>query len=328
MQPSHDQLLGALVGLAVGDAARASTGSVLTSARPTLTTPDGPEFTVPSPPRGASPFELRPGVWTASTSMALCLGTSLLETGRFDPEDQMRRYLRWWREGYLSATGRCLGIGVTTRQALQRFEANGDPLAGNTDPRTAGNGSLLRLAPVVIWAHRQPDQALALARESSLPTHAADDCLDACEYLASLLILAWSDADLGQPMQSPNPRWSPTVRAVAMADYRNAATPSWPPSNYVVDTLTAARRVMSRSQSYRDAIRLSMEIGGSSPLVAVVAGQLAGARWGLSGIPEKWVARLVMSREILALAERLVAEGPRWRQAEDAEEWSAATPMC
>lgn len=328
MQPSHDQLLGALVGLAVGDAARASTNPVLAADRPTPMPPGAPEIPVPHPPLGLSAFDVRPGVWTASTSMALCLGTSLVETGRFDPGDQMRRYLRWWREGYMSATGRCLGIGITTRQALRRFEETGDPLAGNTDPRTAGNGSLLRLAPVVIWAHRVPNQALALARESSLPTHAADDCLDACEYLAGLLILAWSGADLSEPMHSANPRWSPTVRAVATADYRNAAVPSWPPSNYVVDTLTCARRVMSRSHSFREAIRLAIELGGSSPLVAVVAGQLAGARWGLSGIPEKWVARLVMGAEIVALGKRLAAEGPGWREPEAEEEWSEATPVC
>ena len=56
---------------------------------------------------GGGPFRLQPGQWTDDTSMALCLATSLLECGGFDAADQMQRYVRWWREGYLSSTGSC-----------------------------------------------------------------------------------------------------------------------------------------------------------------------------------------------------------------------------
>lgn len=63
---------------------------------------------------GGGPFGLKPGQWTDDTSMALCLATSLLECGGFDPTHQMQRYVRWWREGYLSSTGECFDIGITT----------------------------------------------------------------------------------------------------------------------------------------------------------------------------------------------------------------------
>jgi ADP-ribosylglycohydrolase len=59
---------------------------------------------------GGGPFGLRAGEWTDDTSMALCLAESLIETGRFDPADQLKRYLRWWREGHLSSTGECFDI--------------------------------------------------------------------------------------------------------------------------------------------------------------------------------------------------------------------------
>ena len=67
---------------------------------------------------GGGPFGLKPGQWTDDTSMALCLAASLAETGRFDPADQMRRYLRWYRQGYMSATGTCFGSSRTPSGGL------------------------------------------------------------------------------------------------------------------------------------------------------------------------------------------------------------------
>src|SRR6266542_1099797 len=99
---------------------------------------------------GGGPFRLPPGAWTDDTSMALCLAESLIDCGGFDAADQMRRYVRWYREGHMSSTDRCFDIGNTTRAALQRFENTGDPWCGSKNPSTAGNGSIMRLAPVVL----------------------------------------------------------------------------------------------------------------------------------------------------------------------------------
>jgi ADP-ribosyl-[dinitrogen reductase] hydrolase len=306
-----DRLLGAIIGLAVGDAARASTVLLPDTASNLGDAAFGNRYPMGGPVRGLSLFDRRPGVWADGTSMALCLATSLVETGRFDPRDQMERYLRWWRQGYLTATGRCLSIGATTQRALERFEATGNPMAGVADPRSAGNGSLLRLAPVVAWAHREPDQALALARESSLTTHASPDCLDACECLAGLLILAWSGADLTKPLRTPNPRWTPAVQSVAAMDLSEGPEPGRPSSNYVVDTLARARWVLARAANFQEALRMATRLGDGTHAVAVVVGQLAGARWGMRSIPRKWVARLVMCDEIQEIARRIAADGPR-----------------
>ena len=96
---------------------------------------------------GGGPFGLAPGQWTDDTSMALCLAESLLKSDGFDAADQMRRYLRWYRGGYLSSTGTCFDIGDTCRAALEQFEETDEPFAGSTDPQSAGNGSIMRLAP-------------------------------------------------------------------------------------------------------------------------------------------------------------------------------------
>jgi ADP-ribosyl-[dinitrogen reductase] hydrolase len=100
---------------------------------------------------GAGPFGLTAGQWADDTSMALCLAASLVECGGFDAADQMDRYVRWWKQGYMSSNGRCFDIGNTVRSALRRFAETRDPWAGSTNPRTAGNGSIMRLAPVAMF---------------------------------------------------------------------------------------------------------------------------------------------------------------------------------
>ena len=71
---------------------------------------------------GSGPFNLEPGCWTDDSSMAMCLAGSLIEQQGFDPVDQLKRYVRWYHDGYLSSTGHCFDIGNTVRAALHRFE--------------------------------------------------------------------------------------------------------------------------------------------------------------------------------------------------------------
>ncbi|NQT51397.1 ADP-ribosylglycohydrolase family protein, partial [bacterium] len=147
-----DRTRGALLGLAAGDAL----GTTLEFEHPGTFEPIDDMI-------GGGPFHLKPGEWTDDTSMALCLAASLVEKQGFDPLDQMHRYCRWWREGYLSSTGRCFDIGNTVSSALATFERTGDPWAGPTHPRSAGNGSLMRLAPVPLAFATNPAQAIQMA---------------------------------------------------------------------------------------------------------------------------------------------------------------------
>ena len=129
---------GALLGLAVGDAI----GTTVEFK------PRG-SFTPLTEMVGGGPFKLLPGQWTDDTSMALCLAASLVQNG-FDTHDQMQRYVFWHDEGYMSSNGCCFDIGMATSSALERFRRTGNPLAGSTNPNSAGNGSIMRLAPVPI----------------------------------------------------------------------------------------------------------------------------------------------------------------------------------
>jgi ADP-ribosylglycohydrolase len=167
---------GSLVGLAVGDALGT-----------TLEFTALGQFDPITDMVGGGPFLLSAGQWTDDTSMALCLAESLVEQRGFDPIDQLRRYVDWWRNGHLSSTGRCFDIGGQTRDALAVFERSGasQPLA--SDPRRAGNGSIMRLAPVAIAYANNLEAAVEHSARSSVTTHPAPQAVDACKYLGALL---------------------------------------------------------------------------------------------------------------------------------------------
>ena len=208
-----DRYRGALLGLATGDAL----GTTLEFSRPGTFEPiDDME--------GGGPFKLQPGDWTDDTSMALCLAESLIECGDFDPVDQLTRYVRWMREGYLSSNGVCFDIGGTVHAALDRFERSGEPWCGSTDERSAGNGSIMRLAPVPLFFAHAPETAIARSADSSRTTHGAKEAVDACRYMAGLIIGALqgkSKEELLAPLFTPVPGlWgreplAPKVHAVA-----------------------------------------------------------------------------------------------------------------
>jgi ADP-ribosyl-[dinitrogen reductase] hydrolase len=190
---THDRALGALVGLAVGDAIGTTLEFTARDAKPLLTDMVG-----------GGPFRLKAGEWTDDTAMALALADSLHEHPELDAADLMDRFVSWHDHGTYSCTGRCFDIGVTTRQALGRYQHSGDPYAGSTDPMSAGNGSLMRLAPVAIRWFGDLAMLARVAAAQSRTTHAAPQAIAACVGYSKLL----ADAIAGKPHSAVmQPRW-------------------------------------------------------------------------------------------------------------------------
>ncbi len=295
MLDEGDRFEGCLLGLAIGDAV----GTTLE-----FTPRDSVE-----PIRdlvGGGPFGLKAGEWTDDTSMALCLATSLIERRGFDPRDQMNRFCNWADFGYLSSNGRSFDIGNTVAAALATYRATAEPFAGSTDPNTAGNGSLMRLAPVVLFFYPDRSRAIEFAAESSRTTHGAAECLCACKIFAELLIRALS-GDSRSSVLSPVSceACSPALESVARLDFIGKTRSQIRGSGYVVHCLEAALWCFSETRSFRDAVLLAANLGEDADTTAAVCGQLAGAYYGASGIPGAWLERLVMREEMTTLAARL-----------------------
>ncbi len=287
---------GCLLGLAAGDAV-----GTTVEFQPRGTFPPVTDLV------GGGPFRLRAGEWTDDTSMALCLAESLAHTGDFDARDQMDRYCRWWREGYLSSNGRCFDIGNTVRQALQRYEETGDPWSGSTDPRSAGNGSIMRLAPIVIFYSSAAEAVAHWAGESSRTTHGARECVDGCRFFGLLLHRALNVATKEEILAGCDPSLvtSKRIQAIANGNYREKTEDQIRATGYVVHSLEAALWCFWKTDSFAEAILKAANLGDDADTTAAVCGQVAGAYYGESGIPRRWLRRLVEAEEIGELAEGL-----------------------
>ncbi len=298
----RERFRGSLLGLAVGDAM----GAALEFAAPGT-------FKPVTDMVGGGPFNLKPGEWTDDTAMALCLAASLTECG-FDPLDQMNRYLKWYREGYMSCRGRCIGIGRTVSSALLRFEVTHEPFSGLAEDSAAGNGSIMRLAPVALFYAMRPDLAVTKAALSSLTTHGARAALDACRYLAGLLVGALQGVDkdeLLSPRYSPVPGCfeeeplAPEIDEVALGSFKTKNPPEIRGTGYVVRSLEAALWAFYHSSDFRDGCLLAVNLGDDADTTGAVYGQLAGAYYGEDGIPVKWREMLAWRELIETLAEKL-----------------------
>jgi len=258
---------------------------------------------------GGGPFDLEPGQWTDDTAMALALGDSLIRCSGFDPYDLATRFVRWWQQGAYSCTGTCFDIGIATSAALARFVRSGDAYAGSTNPSTAGNGSLMRLGPVALFALHDAALADQLARDQSRVTHAAPQAVEACAYFVQLL----RDAILGQPDVLRPRSWSgaPAIAAIAAGSWRQKSRDQIRSSGYVIDTLEAALWAVSTTASFEDALILAVNLGEDADTVGAVTGQLAGAFYGASAIPDRWLHPLAWRSEISEVADQLLINPQR-----------------
>ncbi len=293
-----DNGLGALLGLAVGDAL----GTTLEfSARDS-----GPPLTDMV---GGGPFALEPGQWTDDTAMALALAETLAGNNVFHPQACMNRFVNWYRRGAHSCTGTCFDIGITTRTALTVAEETGEPFSGPTNSRSAGNGSLMRLSPVALWGWDRDAALVAqVARDQSRLTHGADECLAACEGFAALLVRAIRGepkAQLLAPHRVDAPR---AVAEIFGGAWQGKARSQISSSGYVVHSLEAALWCVGNSDGFDEAVLLAANLGDDADTVAAITGQLAGAIYGAGAIPAPWRARLAWRDEISAVGLRLLTE--------------------
>jgi ADP-ribosylglycohydrolase len=289
-EPPHpsikDRYLGCLAGLAVGDAV----GTTLEFKRQGSFSPI--EDMV-----GGGPFGLKPGQWTDDTSMALCLADSLIRCSSFNAKDQMERYCQWRDHGYLSSNGTCFDIGGTVSDALTRFQKTKEPFSGSTHPHSAGNGSLMRLAPVPLFYARNQETAIHMSAESSKTTHGAITCIDACRYFCALIIGALngqSKETILSPEYTPvgnlwkNSPLCPEIAEIAQGSFKEKNPPEIKGTGYVVKSLEAALWAFYRTTSFKQGCLLAVNLGDDADTTGAIYGQLAGAYYGAGNIPEQW----------------------------------------
>lgn len=251
------------------------------------------------------------GEWTDDTSMAFCLAESLIRHGGWNPGDAADRFRQWYRAGYWSCREDCFDIGNTTACAILKFEKSGDPFAGSDDPNFAGNGSIMRLAPIALFFHRSA-HLLEVAEESSRLTHGAETCLHACRLLAHLIagaLVGYDKVELLSPSYmtkaAPEGGFCDEIAAIAQGAFHDASVEEIESTGYVVHTLEAALWCWARTDTFSDATLLAVNLGDDTDTTAAVVGQLVGAYVGLGGIPDPWHEALVYRKRLIRTTEQL-----------------------
>jgi len=269
---TEDQALGAIVGLAIGDAL----GTTLEFGR----NPSPDRSTWLTDIAGGGPFEMPVGGWTDDTSMALALMESYLDAGKFDPELAGEYFVQWWRDGAFSHSGICFDIGMTTKEALGRFEnkrKGASPYVGGIHDWESGNGGIMRLSPAVVANHTNLKAAVRDAKLQSAITHQSRECLLYADLLAR--VLWYGDPfidDVEGYVLSDNTDWSDLLSG-----------------GYVKETWQCAMWCTRNTSSFEEAVIHAVNKKYDSDTVGAVTGQIAGAMYGLSGIPERWLDTLV-----------------------------------
>jgi len=288
----QEKYIGCLLGLACGDAVGT-----------TLEFLDRGTFKPIDDMVGGGPFKLEAGQWTDDTSMALCLGYSLLTKKTFDPIDQMNRYCNWHYYGYMSSTGECFDIGATVAAALNRYILTKDPYAGSVNPRSAGNGAIMRLAPIPMFYALDHEYTVKFSGESSRTTHAAEEAIECARLFGALIrlaLLGFSKQDI--LIKNNYTAYAAKVIPLANGSYINKSENEIRGSGYVVESLEAALWCFANTDNFKDAVLKAANLGDDADTTAAIVGQLAGAYYGVSSIPPEWLDKLFMKQEIEELA--------------------------
>lgn len=288
MDQLHNRKMGAFIGLFVGDALGA------TNEFKERGTFDPIDDMV-----GGGPFNLKAGQWTDDGSMALCLAQTLLDEREFSPALMMRHFLAWASGDpfYTSDESRgCFDIGTQVSYQLQHF-LNDGTITGPTNPDASGNGGIMRLAPIALrYNDREDVKKYAVAQ--SIPTHSSDDCIDCAENLGKLLHCF---------VQGTNE----FTQQGAIDQYLNVDYDKVGSRGYCIESLDFALYCFANTRSFRDCVLMAANGGGDADTNAAIAGQIAGAYYGLSNIPVEWVNKLAKIELLMNIGEELIAASER-----------------
>ena len=298
-----DRIHSSLLGLAIGDAL----GAPLEFSKPGSFKPIN-DF------HGGGMFKLNAGEFTDDTSMALCLAESLNRCNGFDAKDQMETYWKWLAEGHLSVRDKAIGVGKTTMRAIFQYKKSGDPYSSVTNSMSAGNGCIMRLAPVPLFYADDPLKAIEMSGESSRTTHGLQVTIDACKYFGGLIWGALNEVskeELLSDNYSPiNGYWDEhelesDLSLVSLGSFKKKNPPEIIGSGYVVESLEAALWAFYNSENFEDGVLKAVNLGNDADTTGAIYGQLAGVYYGLEAIPDRFKNNIAMKNLILSYAEGL-----------------------
>lgn len=264
---------------------------------------------------GGGPYKLMPGQWTDDTSMALCSAESLIANQGFNPKSHMALFKQWRDTGKNSSKEHCFDIGYTVNAAISNYVKYGTALAGPIDPKSAGNGSLMRIAPDILFHFFSAYEIDDIVAVSSRITHGAIEAVDACRYFGALLhgvMAGRSKQELLAGIYYPEANfWEDrplceSINNIANGSFKFKDRSEIKSSGYVVDTLEAALWAFYATETFKEGALLAVNLAGDADTIGAVYGQIAGAYYMEPQIPISWLNKLYQVERFFDLADELL----------------------
>lgn len=226
------------------------------------------------------------GEWTDDGAMAVAIADAYISSKRFDPENIALNFRMWRKTGHFGTRNYVFDIGRTCGEAIDRMTAT-QPYAGSCSFDASGNGSIMRVAPIVLANHNNMPNAVAQSIAVSLMTHGNADTV---HYIAGFVAELMS----GKAEDSFD----------YLKHYRDPYA-----TGTVMYTYNMAWECVNETSSFEKALVMAVNKGYDADTVGAVTGMLAGRKYGLRGIPTRWLDKLVKKDELIDMAEKLYALG-------------------
>jgi ADP-ribosylglycohydrolase len=259
-----------------------------------------------------------PGTWSDDSSLTFCLAEAL--TQDFDLNIIGQNFVKWHHEGYWTPYGKVFDIGNSTKEAIYRIANGTKPeLAGGCEGTDNGNGSLMRIAPLLFYLlDKTPDERFEITRQVSSITHRHIRSVIACFYyleFARQLLEGENKWAIYKNLQteitnyllslSINPTEIALFDRLLKGNIHELPEAKISGSGYVLHTLEASIWCLLTTDNYKDAVLKAINLGDDTDTTGAVTGGLAGLLYGFENIPQNWVKQLARKEDIADLAERL-----------------------
>ncbi len=267
---------------------------------------------------GYGTYNLPPGTWSDDSSLTFCLAEALVSG--FTVEALAKNFVQWKYNNYWTPYGNVFDIGIATSQAITELRIGTQPdIAGGVEESDNGNGSLMRILPLLIYIKDKPiAERYQLTKQVSSLTHGHIRSVIACFYyieFARKILQKKNKFDICKELQSEvsdylaslaiNPKEIILFNRLLKENIDEAAEDEIHSSGYVLHTLEASIWCLLTTSSYSEAVLKAVNLGADSDTTGAVTGGLAGLLYGYDAIPKAWVEQLARRTDIEDLANRL-----------------------
>ena len=267
---------------------------------------------------GFGTYNLPPGTWSDDSSLAFCLAEAL--TQGFELKTIGQNFVNWYNHNFWTPRGNVFDIGIATRQAIARL-AQGEKaeLSGGFDESDNGNGSLMRILPLLFYIQDKPiNERYEITKQVSSITHGHIRSVIACFYYLEFArqifsgkekfeIYAHLQTEITNHLTSLsiNPKEIALFDRLLKNDIHNLNADDIQSSGYVLHTLEASIWCFLTTDNYKEAVLKAVNLGNDTDTTGAVTGGLAGLLYGFDNIPTNWTEQIARKDDIENLTERL-----------------------